>query len=290
MCWIGGLQLGVPPAGAYDEQDLGEGAFQSALRQWSVPVRREALAQICDLIPELRNCRALRRCTWVSVPLLAASATVLLHSDSIQDADSMKTYVTTQESQTPWVLKGETCKLCGLQRALSTVVLEFATSPLKLCMHHWSSEPLVTKVWGRRSSVGWGDMSLVGAMPVRNCKSHVPTAATIPEDTNRACARWVQHYEPRVPARHQAEGQDTAVVILVLQVGGGAEKLEALEDWIIGLDPAIVLLQELWDLHLGDMAWTFAFHLFEGVKGQGLGLAVLVAKYLVAISGSIRVV
>ena len=287
---IGGLQLGVPPERAYDEQDLGEGAFQSALRRWSVPVRREALAQICDLIQELRNSRALRQCTWVSLPLLAARATVLLHSNSVQDADSMETYVTIQESQTPWVLKGEMCKLCGLHRALSTVVLESATSPLRLCMHHSSSEPLVTKVWGMRSSVGWGDMSLVGALPVCNGRSHVPTAVTIPEASNGACAHWVQHYEPRVPARHQAGGQDTAVDILALQVGGGVEKLEALEDWIIGLDPAIVLLQELWDLHLGDLAWTFAFHLFEGVKGQELGLAVLVTKYLVATSGSIKVV
>ena len=280
----------MPPGGAYDEQDLGEDGLWSTLGQWSMPVRREALTRICDLIKELWEHKPLRRCTWVSVPLLTAGSTITLSSDSIQDVGPMDRYVTSQGSQKQWVPKGETCPICGLYRALSTVVLQSAESPLQLCMHHLSSEPLVTKAWGTRSSVGWGDMSLVGALPVRNSKSHVLAAVVIPDDSGGACASWVQSYEPRMLERHKDGGPGTAVDILVLQVGGGAEKLEAVEDWILGLDPAIVLRQELWDLRLGDQAWTFAFHVFEGVKGQGLGQAVLVAKHLLASSGSVSVV
>ena len=71
----------------------------------------------------------------------------------------------------------------------------------------------------------------------------------------------------------------------MLQVGGGCAKAEAIEDWIQGLSPSVVVMQELWDLELEDHSWPHKYWVREGVKGQGLGLAVLLARHLVAPGG-----
>ena len=63
-------------------------------------------------------------------------------------------------------------------------------------------------------------------------------------------------------------------------MGGGGDrtrrKQEAVGDWAIGLDPTVVALQQLWEMRLDEQGWTEGYKIFEGEKGRGMGLAVMV--------------
>ena len=123
---LGGLRLGVPPGEAFEECDLAEQGLRAVLQGWSVPVRREALQQICEMIGELRSTKETRRSTWVSLLLLIARTTVLLHSEQDQNVQSMDRYVEMQRGSSQWILKGAPCAICGKFKALQTVVLKSA--------------------------------------------------------------------------------------------------------------------------------------------------------------------
>ena len=72
-------------------------------------------------------------------------------------------------------------------------------------------------------------------------------------------------------------------------MGGGQRNAEKIEDWVDGIRPDLLLLQELWELELQTQRWVHKYEVVEGVKGIGQGLAVAVATHLMSPKGELRV-
>ena len=100
---------------------------------------------------------------------------------------------------------------------------------------------------------------------------------------------WKDQFIPRDPTVSEEVRAEGELVGLVLQVGGGQRNAEKIEDWVDGIRPDLLLLQELWELELQTQRWVHKYEVIKGVKGIGQGLAVAVATHLMSPEGELRV-
>ena len=277
----GALRLGEARSSTDLVSSPWSGLFECIKGKWTAPIRYEMMNQLKDFAQALRqHKKRLKQDTSVSVPLILPSSTLLVfHRGNVDLSGMSESMDSVQTDQ--WILKGDLCSTCGRFVATTASILRTGVGVLRVCVHQGSGDPLVKKEWSKRTSWGCGSQSLPGGVPVRLQGTHIPPEMSLPASGIRSCRSWMQQFAPHQPERHDP-GAETMVDILTLQIGGGTEKVEVVRDWMVGVAPSVALLQELWDLELKHVDWARKYHVVEGEKGQGLGLAVLIERYLLS--------
>ena len=139
-------------------------------------------------------------------------------------------------------MKGSLCDNCRRFKADTAVILQLGQGPLGLCVHHKPGDPMVRNEWSQRTSWECGTRGLASEGPVRRNGAHVPPEVKLPASGIRSCRSWMNQFAPHMPEGHDPRGSETMVDILSLQIRGVTEKVEEIEDSLVGLAPSIALL------------------------------------------------
>ena len=229
--------------------------------------------------------RKIKESTRVSVPLMTDTSTLIVLDVADHSAESIAVSGQ-QEPHKAWVLSGTRCRLCGKCKIAQAVVLSEGFGDTWLCVHVEGNDVLVSRELGKRSVLECGTTRLLGGVQVRLTR-HPDIAVMLPKRVgSEELVQWASGFAPHEPTRPSVSGGATYIRTLVLPVGGGGDrtgkKQEAVGDWVIGLDLAVVALHELWEMKLDEQGWTEGCKIFEGEKGWGMGLAVMVQTWVMA--------
>ena len=273
-----------------EDQGLGNGqplrvpeAVKGIMRGWDFKLQGHILNQLTQYALQLKESKhRLKASTWVSVPLLLPDETMLI---IMMEGEEDVPEIAQSSMRGQWSISGSRCKDCGRTEVSGAEVITKGEGKLILCTGYGGNKPLVKKSWTHRSVLDWNGVAYAGGVPIRTSTCQDKVQVQVSLSIEDQVKKRVRDYRPYVPKRREEEAEDTNIDILMTQVGGGTECVEELENWILGSRPDIAIYQELWDLELQGVPWLNGYQVFEGVKGQGLGLAVTIAFYLRAPGG-----
>ena len=224
-----------------------------SLRSLECLEAKEVLRMLVDYISclvELRSKRKLREETWVSVPLMTKSTTlVLLASSEDEERGMLQRLREPTKEKELWVLKGDKCALCGKLSVDSVVVLKEGRSKARIRMHRGRGDPAVKRSWSSRSTIEVEGKPYAGGVPMGE-SNHEPLRREEWKSKEGRWGWWKDQFTPRDPTVSEEAKAEGDLTGLVLQVGGGQRNAEKIGDWVDGIRPDLLLLQELWELEL----------------------------------------
>ena len=164
----------------------GAEAISTALADFDPGVRLHTTLHLVGYISALHAIkRKIKDSTWVSVPLMTDTSTLILLD--VEDHLAVSVAISgQQEPHKPWVISGAICRLCGKCKIAQAVVLSEGFGETWLCVHMEGNDILVSRELGKRSVLGCGSTRLLGGVPVRRT-GHPDIADMLPvrEDAER---------------------------------------------------------------------------------------------------------
>ena len=166
----------------------------------------------------------------------------------------------------------------------SVVVLKEGRNKARICMHRGRGDPAVKRSWSSRSTIEVEGKPYAGGVPMGE-SNHEPLRR---EEWKSQEGRWKwskDQFTPRDPTVSEGAKAEGDLTGLLLKVGKGQRNAEKIGDWVEGIRPDLLLLQELWELELQTQGWAHKYEVVEGVKGIRQGLAVAVATHVMSPEG-----